>query len=305
MSELSISTLTANNTTTNVAVVANTTTINSTGIFLDSGNGVINTTAIKVTSGASNTVIKNVTEIPSINVAGVTYTTITSDTMNVQIFTANSTWSKPSWATTGNELVYVEAWGPGGAGGNNTGINAGGGGGGFAFAFFKASQCNAICNVHVGRAGVSTNSVFFPNTTIEVKAMGGRVGQEASGRGGAGGGLGNTVDISPSRLGQGYERADIGTNTIFGGGGSSNATVNAGSSVYGGGGGAMTTRKAGDSIYGGGGGSDTGPAGFSVYGGRGGNSSVAPEMPGGGGAGAGSGVQGANGLVKVYTYRIV
>jgi len=37
--------------------------------------------------------------------------TTPTETVNTQIFTANGTWTKPSWATDGKELVIVHMWG--------------------------------------------------------------------------------------------------------------------------------------------------------------------------------------------------
>jgi hypothetical protein len=103
-------------------------------MFLSGSNGVVNTSAIRVISGASNVTLLSVTSIPSINVGGTSYTSLTTESVNTQIFTANGFWQKPSWATTGNELVVVHLWGGGGAGSHDPGATASGGGGG-AFVF--------------------------------------------------------------------------------------------------------------------------------------------------------------------------
>jgi hypothetical protein len=64
------------------------------------------------------------------------------ETVNTQIFTANGTWTKPSWATDGKELVIVHMWGGGGGGSTNATAGYAGAGGAFVYGYFIASNCN-------------------------------------------------------------------------------------------------------------------------------------------------------------------
>jgi hypothetical protein len=277
-------------------------------------------------------IIKSVITTPSINIAGTSYTSLVTESVNSQIFTANGFWQKPSWATTGNELVIVHMWGGGGSGSAVTdgSIRSGGGGGAFVFGYFKGSQANQTvnatgtwCNVIVGRGGADVssgtsgndgeNSIFYANTTNSLVAYGGggAFANSTTTFGGGGGGWlskgSNLTSAGGSPLG-----GTANTDSTFGGGGGAN-TVNTkgGSSVYGGGGGATgnstVAANGGISIYGGGGGSYRGVGGTSVYGGPGANSSSEPNsgIPGGGGAGwPGPRDAGFRGEVRVYTLRI-
>ena len=270
-------------------------------------------------------IIKPVVTVPSINVAGISYTTLPNETVNTQIFTANGTWVKPSWANTGNELVIVHMWGGGGGGYVDAG--AGGGGGAFVFGYFKESQCNSTCNVVVGGAGLNQpfngstaggNSIFYANTTNSLVAYGGGPGRSdlsAQAWGGGGGGWlsagsGNTSGTYPGGpLTRSANSTVDAIDSTFGGGGggwgnSAGSSRSSTASVYGGGGGAgsNTSLVLGySSIFGGAGGRGTGPVLQSVYGGNGGNNTVAPTTPGGGGGVQTSAVRGE---VRVYTLRI-
>ena len=237
-------------------------------------------------------------------------TVLVTESVNTQIFTANGTWSKPSWATTGNELVVVHAWGGGGGGSTNVAAGYAGGGGAFSFGYFKASQCNAVCNVVVGLGGTAavnanpgTDSIFYSNTTVSLSAFGGGGGNQTVAGGGTGGGW---LSRGASTTGGGPLGGTSGTtgtdSTFGGGGGTTGSPYNAGSSVYGGGGGGASGQgSSGRSIYGGGGGGGaSGSGGTSIYGGAGGKVS-AGAIPGGGGDYS---FNGARGEVRVYTYRI-
>ena len=269
-------------------------------------------------------IIKSVITTPSINIGGTSYTSLTSESVNTQIFTANGTWTKPSWANTGNELVIVHAWG--GGGGGYVDASVGGGGGAFVFGYFKASQCNATCNVVVGRAGTNQpfnqstaggNSIFYANTTNSLVAYGGgpaRSDLSAQAWGGGGGGWlsagsGNTSGTYPGGpLTRSANSTVSAIDSTFGGGGGAwgNTTTGKSStaSIYGGGGG--DGGEGGliieySSMFGGAGGCGALPVFRSVYGGNGGNNTVSATAPGGGG-----GVQtsAARGEVRVYTLRI-
>lgn len=329
MSEIRVNTLQTNNITSNTLLVSNVTTINSTGLYLQNSNAVINTTAIRVGNATTNIILQAVTDVASINIAGTVVTNLTIETVNTQIFTSNGFWQKPSWATTGYELVVVHMWGGGGAGSFTTGVGgSGGGGGSFVYGLFKGSQANQTvnatgtwCNIIVGLGGTApanatssangANSFFYANSTNFLSAPGGGRGfaNTITTGGGAGagwigiGGSTGATATGGAPLGGTISATEATRTSTFGGGaGSNTTTTTAGPSVYGGGGGGTSAGAGGNSIFAGGGGTNTGSAGISIYGGRGGNSSVAATTPGGGGA---AGSAGARGEVRVYTYRIV
>jgi hypothetical protein len=253
------------------------------------------------------------------------YKTLPNETVNTQIFSVagSNTWTKPSWANTGNELVIVHLWGGGGSGSHDPGATASGGGGGaFVFGYFKSSQVNATCNVVVGAGGAAPadenpgnnggNSIFYANTTNSLVAYGGAGGfanTTATGGGAGGGwlGVGTSTGVAATGgapLGGTISATESTRTSTFGGGAGSNSSTGGigGSSVYGGGGGGFNTSNAGSSIFGGGGGTFVAAAGSSVYGGRGANNTLSVAgIPGGGGTIVGAG---ARGEVRVYTLRI-
>jgi len=233
-----------------------------------------------------------------------------TETVNTQIFTANGTWTKPSWATDGKELVIVHAWG----GGGGAYLNNAGGGGAFVYGYFISSQCNSTCNVVVGLGGLAQitagsngqpggTSVFYANTTNSLSAYGGGGGKIGSTGGGGGWfSTGSSPGAGGGPLG-GAAGGTGGDSTFGGGGGFSTTPYIGGNSIYGGGGGSN-----GSSIFGGGGGGN-GPTnnGKSIYGGQGGitapNTATIPA--GGGGNAGGSAYDGSRGEVRIYTLRIV
>lgn len=260
---------------------------------------------------------------------------------DIQTFTANSTWTKPS----GAKSVLVQAWGAGGAGGagngGGTGTGGGGGGGGaYIERTFNASDLSATEAIVVGAGGTGgsgngptgANSTF--GTTKVIAYAGG--GGAADGAGGGGGGIASIgVTTTTSAGGNGGDTAGgaggagaVGGASLFGGGGggaSGNTGFAGGLTVYGGGGGGGGATNTGapgaggagaSSFYGGGGGaggrSDAGTVagGTSIYGGAGGGSSygiagTAGSIPGGGGGGGSEGTNGgsgARGQIIVTTY---
>lgn len=244
--------------------------------------------------------------------------TYLSEIVNTQIFTANGTWTKPSWATDGKELVIVHMWGGGGGGATATAVSsAGGGGGAFAYGYYIANNLSSTVAVTVGDGGIGGsnangaiggNSVF--NTTFIAGGGSGAFCNSSFTAAGAGGGwfTPGTTAATGGVGGHPVGGANTGAASTFGGGGSGTASIDGGLSIYGGGGGTTGNRLGGSSVYGGGGGTQTGnsSSGLSVYGGRGAYSSVAATIPGGGGGGFDTGVaNGARGEVRVYTLRIV
>lgn len=244
--------------------------------------------------------------------------------INYQEFTANGTWYNPyanasvNASLTGYEQVLVMAWGGGGGGTTGAG-SMGGGGGAFVFGYFKASQCNAVCNVVVGAGGSKgtsangisgNNSIFWSNSTTSLIAYGGggalNLGSGTHQGGGGGGWL--SAGISGNGGGPlGGTFGPTGTTSTFGGGGGANnsSPFDGGASVYGGGGGGGV--DGGISVYGGGGGgggSLVSPlGGNSIFGGKGGSGGGDGLIPGGGGgANSTASGNGARGEVRVWVF---
>ena len=296
MSELKVTSIEANNISANL-IVAGQTTVNSSGLYLNSTSGVINSSAIVVSNASGNVILQGTTNLASITINGTEYTSLVNETVNTQIFTANGTWTKPSWATTNNELVVVHLWGGGGGGSSSN--SAGGGGGAFVFGYYKMSQLGNTANVVVGAGGSASgsgngepSSFANGNNTLLIAYGGGSGGGSSSGCGGGWLGTGNTT-VGGAPLG-GNTTAGSADSTFGGGGGADTRN-----SIYGGGGGSGSG-AAGNSVFGGGGGSKSSAVGTSIYGGFGGNTTQLPTIPGGGG---GTQQSGARGEVRVYTYR--
>jgi hypothetical protein len=240
--------------------------------------------------------------------------TLITETVNTQIFTADGTWTKPSWATDGKELVIVHMWGGGGGGGVSV-AGSGGGGGAFVFGYFIAGNLGSTQAVTVGLGGAQTatfvsaadgaNSIFAGLT-----AYGGQ-GMYSSGAGGGGGGW-FSRDTTENQEGGaplgGANTAGSSPDSTFGGGYGAGNVTRSGQSIYGGGGGGCSSFFSGaNSVYGGGGGMGvTGTNGKSIFGGDGGTRTVAASAPGGGGGSNTTSIgSGARGEVRVYTLRIM
>jgi len=288
--------------TANVALRSNNSITVGSNVFM-------NSSYISVSNSAGNTQI-NSTSISTtgITVGGTLYTTVEAQSSDYQVFTANGTWTKPSWAQA-NDLVIVHMWG----GGGGAYLNNAGGGGAFVYGYFISSQCNSTCNVVVGLGGLAQitagsngqpggTSVFYANTTNSLSAYGGGGGK--SGSTGGGGGwfsTGSSPGAGGGPLG-GAAGGTGGDSTFGGGGGFSTSPYIGGNSIYGGGGGSN-----GSSIFGGGGGG-SGPTnnGTSIYGGQGGitapNTATIPG--GGGGNGGGSAYDGSRGEVRVWVQKV-
>jgi hypothetical protein len=328
MSTLNVSTIYAEyvNTTGNVFIgnLTSNVAFKTDNTILVGSNVFINSTYISVGNSTINSQI-NATAITvnRITLNGTLYLNTSFDyqTSNYQSFTANGTWTKPSWAAA-NDLVTVMLWSGGGGGGaGGSSANGGGGGGGACvFQYLLASSCNATCAVFVGLGGTGGsssgadggNSRFTANSTNIITAYGGGGGSQAiiSQNGYGLGGGGWFVPDTPFNFGSGCPplggaNTATGGDSTFGGGGGGR-TGAGGVSVYGGGGGGLS--NGGASIYGGGGGAGgAGTAGgISRFGGNGGLASTG-FAPGGGGAGGGvniNGFAGARGEVRVWVQKV-
>jgi len=298
--------------TANVALRSNNSITVGSNVFM-------NSSYISVSNSAGNTQI-NSTSISTtgMTIGGTLYTTTEAQSTDYQVFTANGTWTKPSWAQA-NDLVTIMMWGGGGGATNISGIDASAGGGGACVIVNKlASQCNSVCNVVVGLGGISatganggsgTNSIFYPNTTVSIISYGGAGGYQntSTAVGGSGGGwYSNGVINGSGGSPLGGALGNPGGASTFGGGGGANSAAggnaSGGASIYGGGGGGkFITGTAGASIYGGGGGAYNAAGGTSTFGGNGGNTTVAAAAPGGGGGLLGNG---ARGEVRVWVQKV-
>ena len=236
-------------------------------------------------------ILTNNVSVKSITIGGNTVSVLT-ESVNVQIFTANGTWTKPSWATDGKELVVAHLWG----GGGNGSAGNGGGGGAFVFGYFIANNLSATQSVVVGLA---TQNSSFANLV----AYGGATPVSPLIGGGGGGWISAGAGNGPGGAPLG---GSFGAVSTFGGGGGGDDAAG-GSSIYGGGGGGGNGNRGGDSVFGGAGGSGSNSTTIatSVYGGSGANTLVAAQIPGGGGAGNANNSAGARGEVRIYTYRIL
>lgn len=219
---------------------------------------------------------------------------------NIQTFTSNGTWTKPSVGT----HAIIECWGGGGSGGKNQG--AGGGGGNYTKRIVPLSSLGTTETVTIGVGGGAKSSNGAGdaggNTTFGslLTAYGGGGG---TGNGGTGVGGGGAGALGAGSSGQGGSPALAATaglaNTGFGGGnGGDSSTTAVGGLSYGGGGGGGAAAGAGGASYlggGGGGGYTAGAGGVSVLAGAGGAGvsagagGIAGTLPGGGGGGTNTG----------------
>lgn len=225
---------------------------------------------------------------------------------NIQIFTGNGTWAKPS----GKQTAYVQVWSPGGSGGQASTSGdaaAGGGGGGFEDATFDIDDLGATETVTVpaGGAAISTDdtngndgagSSSFGTWVVVAPGSRGNYFSTGQGAGGNGGGITNST-IADFTGGVGVNNAAVPSMRGGGaGGGSSSSTGFAGgdSDDGGGGGGGVFD---GDGNKAGGTSRRGGNGGTSADGGSG---TAGTTPAGGGGASFGTGnSSGAGGDGKI------
>ena len=209
--------------------------------------------------------------------------------VDVQVFTASGTWTKPAGAQT----AYVQVWGGGGGGAyqdSNYFNVRGGGGGGYGEATWAASALPNSVAVTIGAGGGfsgNDGTAGGDSSFNGVLGRGGDPGIRGRGDHRIEGGLGDSridSDLNMQRI------------PIFTGGygfGSYPSLVSYHSTYGGGGGGENVTGVISDGTNG----------GQSLFGGNGAYPSVA-QIPGGGGAAMSNSSlrRGARGEVKVYTY---
>jgi hypothetical protein len=272
---------------------------------------------VKISPAPSTPVVAGYGTTPNTATAGQLAIDVQVD---VQEFSSNGTWTKPSWASA-SSLVIVELVGAGGQGGTGRRgaagtLRCGGGGGQAGFrsqAIFKAGDLPATVTVTVGVGGTSVNNATSDDTDGSAGVIGGQTkfGQYVVASGGGGGlggnntagGTGGTTQASARGLtagGPGVQGSDTTTKDpdlildgVWGAGVLSKNVVNGG----GGGGGAGITAANANVIGSRGGDVDGyadgtvqgGAAGAGALNGSTGNTADAYSASGGGGGGRANG----------------
>jgi len=241
---------------------------------------------------------------------------------NVQVFTANDTWTKPAEAKT-VEVICVGAGGGGGGGGTDvpfsTGSNAGSGGGGGSITtkVYRASDLGVTETITIGTGGpggaggsgssdqngldgtAGTSSSFGSHLTAYGGGAGfkGSTGGAANSSGGSGAGTGGVGAIGSASSNIGGLPAITAALGGMGGAGGGGDTGQSGKNAEcggGAGGGASSGFSAGgSSLFAAGGG---GSGGRNGTGGAGGN--YQSYVAGGGGAGGAGGANGTAGTSR-------
>lgn len=244
---------------------------------------------------------------------------ITAQTLtDYQAFTANGTWTKPTFAATdAATTTQIRCWGSGAGGGANA-TGGGGGGGGYNERWILTSFLGATEAVTIPAGGAINTTGTDATFGTWLTACGGGAGENGANGGGGGGGGQAASGASVTCRGQagtggsggiagGPAIAGNATDGMSGasggmGGGSTAFFAIGGSGLFGGGGGGYGGgggHAGGGAVYGGGGGAAVaGAGGVSSFGGNGGATGVAGTAPGGGG---GRNAAGARGECRIRT----
>lgn len=188
---------------------------------------------------------------------------LTGQDLNMQVFTGNGTWTKPS----GVSRVLIMLWGGGGGGGGGTSTQQGSGGGGGAFGFGVYAVTGNV-TVIIGSGGTGATGSSTGGNGNQSQVSGGNLPLSLTCGGGSGGPHFNSVGGNGGTAGASWM---LGISGQRGGGIVSNSTG---------------TGTGGDSPMGGSGG-----ASQNVNAGA----ANAGATPGGGGSGAPNSSQGGNG----------
>lgn len=224
---------------------------------------------------------------------------------DVQEYSADNTWTKP----TGAKRVLVQAWAGGGGGGKGASNGGGGGGGEYRETWFDADDLSSTEAVVIGQGGALRSTTGTGNSGTNT-TFGGRTMAFAA----AGG------ESSPGSTNISGGAAGAPLSSLVPLWGTVGAGVAGGAGQFSGGGGGADTaldgKTGGNSIYGGGGGGGCGTTsnaagGTSTFGGAGSagvkNASAAagsvPSGGGGGNNGTGNSGAGGNGKMVVTTFR--
>ena len=234
--------------------------------------------------------------------------------VDIQTYTANGTWTKPTNAT----FVQVDVCGGGGAGGSGASRGGGGGGAHQQFIFLAANIPTATVAITVAAAtGTSSFGTYLygygggNGASTLGGGGGGGTGSASGATGGAAVVSGATNVATPNAIGAGAPTTTVGLGSYMGGGsGGGSTNGNGGGSFFsaGGGGGGTTGvgGLAGGSAVSAGSGTNAVGVGF-IKMGDGGNAGnptgTAGAIPGGGGgAGSTTGGAGARGQVWVTSW---
>lgn len=161
---------------------------------------------------------------------------------DVQVFTGNGTWTKPSGSYTVSHVVAIGAGGGGGSGrrtasGTAASGGGGGGGGGWAHGILSTVELPATVTVTAGAAGAGGAAVTADSTNGNAGTSpsgGAQFGSYVKGGAGSGGGAGGTANSAAGTAGTGMVSGGPGGAGVTGAAGGAGGQ---GNMVPGGGGG--------------------------------------------------------------------